>query len=493
MQKWILFLFFLHPYVTNAADYVYDYNDNCSRAYRHYMSLHLQEGRAMMINEIKANPYNLMATYISDYEDYIVLLLNCDQLDYDQRAGHKEDRLELLEKGDQASPWFRFCKAGIYLHWAIVEMRFGEQYKAAASFHRSFALLKDNKQLFPDFEYNKVFTGLQEAVVGSLPGSYIWLASIFGMKGDMKKGTAKLADFINTHTNKQPLYLETILYYSYTRFYLLMEQKEVWNFLNSPQFPTHNDLLNTFAKVNIALDYRKSDEAIETLQAAAMDANYGNYPVFDYQMGIALLTRLDTNCISYFQGYLKKNKSGNFIKDTWQKMAFANYINNNTAQAAWCMEQVKTQGNTRSDADKQAKRFAENNVWPHSKVLQARFLIEGGYYDRALTMLQVINPSQLKKPADKLEYFFRLGKAYQESGDNNKALENYQAVINTGKERHEQFAARAALQMGMIYEYSGSKTLAISRYKECLNMPAHDFQNSIDQQAKAGINRLERE
>ena len=493
MQKWVhtlLLLFFLHPCVTDAADYTYDYNDNCSRAYQAYMSLHLQDGRAMMINEMKANPYNLMATYISDYEDYIVLLLNCDPLDYEQRAGHMENRLELLEKGDQASPWFRLCKAGIYLHWAIVELRFGEQYKAAASFHRSFALVKENQRLFPDFEYNKVFTGLQEAVVGSLPGSYKWLASIFGMKGDMKKGTEKLAGFINTHTEKQPLYLETILYHTYLRFYLLMEQQEVWNFLNSPQFPTHNNLLNTFAKVNIALDYRKSDAAIETLQAAALDANYIKYPVFDYQMGVALLTRLDTNCISYFRGYLINNKSGNFIKDTWQKMAFTNYINDNTVQAAWCIEQLKKQGNTRSDADKQAQRFAENNVWPHSKILQARFLIEGGYYDRALTMLQSMSPSQLKKPTDKLEYFFRLGKAYQELGNNNKALENYQVAINTGKERHEQFAARAALQMGIIYEHSGNKARAISSYKECLNMPSHDFQNSIDQQAKAGINRL---
>ncbi len=486
-----LFLFFLRSFGANAVVYAYDYNDNCSRAYQDYMSLHLQEGRAAIITEMKASPYNLMATYISDYEDYIILLLNCDRAEYGQRSGHMNDRLELLDKGDPSSPWYRFCKAGIYLHWAIVELRFGEQYRSAINFHRSFSLLKENQRLFPGFEYNKVFAGLQEAVVGSLPGNYKWLASIFGMKGDIKKGTGKLADFINTHTDKQPLYTETILYYSYTRFYLLQEQKEAWNFLNSPQFPTRNNLLNTFAKVNIALDYRRSDAVIEALQAIATDPNYNRYPVLDYQMGVALLTRLDTACNTYFRQYLTKNKSDIFTKDAWQKMAFANYISGNIPQAGACLQQVMNQGSTRTDADKQAERFAENKVWPQSKILQARFLIEGGYYDRALAMLQSITPAQLSKSTDRLEYLFRLGRAYQESGDNNNALKNYQSVINAGKERHEQFAARAALQMGIIYEHSGMKALAVNRYKECLAMPSHDFQNSIDQQAKAGLNRLE--
>jgi len=486
-----LFLLLLCPLWVQGAAYEYNYDDNCSRGYQAYMSLHLQEGRGMMINEMKANPYNLMATYISDYEDYIVLLLNCDRLDYEQRAAHMQERLELLENGDKSSPWFRFCKAGIYLHWAIVHLRFGEQYKAATSFHRSFALLKENQRLFPAFEYNKVFAGLQEAVVGSLPGNYKWLAAIFGMKGDLKKGTGKLADFISTHNYKQLLYSETVLYYAYTRFYLLLEQKEVWNFLNSAQFITKNNLLNTFAKVNIAIDYRKSDAAIDALQVAATNANYVRYPIFDYQMGVALLTRLDTTCNSYFSSYLARNRSDIFIKDAWQKMAFANYISNNKVKAVMCLEQVRTQGNARSDADKQAKRFAENNIWPQCTILKARFLIEGGYFDRALTLLQNMDPAQLTLPTDQLEYFFRLGKAFQESGNTNSALKNYQTVINTGKERHEQFASRAALQMGMIYEHLGMKALAVNRYNECLDMPAHDFQNSIDQQAKAGINRLQ--
>jgi tetratricopeptide (TPR) repeat protein len=471
--RWLIFplLFICFISFGKAGSYIYDYNDNCSKAYQGYMALHFAEGRAAIITEIKANPYNLMPTYIADYEDCLTLLLNCDKEEYEQRKDHFESRLDLLDKGDRSSPWYRFCKAGLYLHWAIVNTRFGEQYKAAIKFRKSFALLKENQKLFPDFEYNEVFAGLQEAVIGSLPGNYQWLASVFGIKGNLKKGTAKLSAFINTHTSRQPLYAETVLYNAYTRFYLLNEHREIWDFLTSAKFPTANNLLNSFVKTNLALDYCKADVAMEVLQQAARDANYSYYPIFDYQMGIALLTKADIACTNYFEEYLKKNKSDLYIKECWQKCAWAWYINGNIKQAEHCREQIKLQGSTRLDADKQAEKFAEGRSWPVKKILQARLLTDGGYPAQAITVMNTLDATSLTNPADKAEYYYRLARAYEESAENKKALEYYQAAINIGKERHEQFAARAALQMGVIYERSGIKSNAL--------------------QAKAGINRVE--
>jgi len=493
----ICILLFSHIQYGQAATYTYDYNDNCSKIYQYYLSLHIPEGHKALLSEISAHPYNLMATYLADYEDCIVLLLNCDKNEYDQRIDHLQERIDLLDKGDPSSPWFRFCKAGVYLHWAIAEIRFGDQYKALMNFRRSYALLKENQKLFPAFGYNSVFAGLEEAVVGALPGSYKWMASVFGIKGDVRKGTEKLATFINTHTENQPLRSETVLYYLYARFYLLSEQKEVWDYLNSPQFSTSNNLLNAFAKANIALDYRKADDAITTLHLAATNAGYSSYPIFDYQQGVAMLTRLDSMSVTYFIRYLNNTKSDIYIKDTWQKMAFAWYVNNNMVKADYCLKQVKKQGNTRLDADKQASRFAESNHWPLRPLLQARLLIDGGYYDHALAILNKVPTNALSNPADKAEYYFRMGRIFEETATGNntdqntkQALTCYRSAMIAGKDRHEQFAARAALQTGKIYERLSMKTEALNMYKECLDMPAHDFQNSIDQQAKAGINRV---
>jgi tetratricopeptide (TPR) repeat protein len=474
-----------------ATQYSYEYNSNCSKAYGCYMSLHFGDARKAVINEMVANPYNLMPTYLSDYEDCLTLLLNCNKEDYEQRKDHFESRLELLNKGDENSPWYRFCKAGLYLHWAIVNTRFGDQYKAAIKFRKSFLLLQENERLFPDFEYNRVFSGLQEAVIGSLPGNYKWIVAIFGIKGNLKQGTGKLISFIDTHTDQQLLFQETVLYYTYTRFYLSYEQKEVWNFLTSKKFSTRNNLLNCFVKTNIALDYRHTNDAIETLKEAASDGNYAHFPIFDYQMGLALLTKSDITCTVYFDKYQKNNKSDLYVKECWQKMAWAWYIAGDGSKAEYCRAQIKLHGSARLDADKQAEKFAEGHTWPDKRLLQARLLIDGGYASEAITILNTLDKNAVEAPAYKSEYYFRLGRANEELNDNKKALEFYESAITTGKERHEQFAARAALQTGRIYELSGMKTMAMESYKECLAMPEHDFQNSIDQQAKAGINRVE--
>lgn len=460
--------------------------------------MHLKEGRDYVAAEAKTDPNNLMAVYIADYEDCLLLLINCDRTEYEQRKDHFSDRLTQLEKGDKNSPWYRLCRAGVYLHLAIVNTRLGDQYKAALNFRRSFSLLHENMELFPRFEYNNIFAGLQESVVGSLPGSYKWLAAVFGMKGSIKAGTSKITAFVNSHSPGQPFYEETVLYYLYTSFYLLSDQQKVWNFLNSRNFTTHNNLINTFVKINIALDYRKADAAIETLRSAAAEPEFEKYPIFDYQFGAALLTRLDTTAAAWLEQYLAKNKSNVYIKDAWQKTAFAWYTNNNTAKAQHALEQIKTQGTTRIDADKQANKFAENNAWPPIPLLQARLLIEGGYYERALAVLQHMDMSLLNTPPAKAEYYFRLGRAYEELAISNpgkgyyqQAFAQYRNTISTGKERHEQFAARAALQMGKMMEQLGMKQEALAKYRECLDMPSHDFQNSIDQQAKSGINRIE--
>ena len=145
----------------------------------------------------------------------------------------------------------------------------------------------------------------------------------------------------------------------------------------------------------------------------------------------------------------------------------------------------------RIDADKQAEKFGEKNIWPMRKLLQCRYLIEGGYYSQALAVLNSIDKASLTNIADKEEYYFRMGRIYEETGNSSKALEYYQYTITTGKNRHEQFAPRAALQKGRLYEQAGNNQQAMACYKECLAMPEHDFQNSIDNQAKAGLNRVE--
>ncbi|MEI8280015.1 MAG: hypothetical protein WCG87_09645 [Bacteroidota bacterium] len=477
----------LHGY---AAQYVFDYNDRCHRAYQYLMALKLDEGKAEIIKEIRDNPYNLAATYIADYDDFLTLLINGDPKEYEQRHAHLDERLKLLSKGNASSPWYRFSKAGIHLHWAIVYLRLGENIKSALNFRRSFLLLKENKDRFPDFEYNKIFLGVEEAVVGAIPDDYRWLAAVFGMKGNVKKGMAQLESFVNESAPSAPLRNEAEIYYCYFKFYLLYQHNEVLAYMNSNKFSTTDNLLNTFVKANLQLNARKADAALQLLQIAQNNSNYDRFPVFDYEMGNGLLLNTNKAALNYYQRYINRYHGDLFIKDAWQKMALIYYMEGDMLNAERCKRTILLQGNTQVDADKQAQRFAIGKKWPDRTLLKTRLLTDGGYYSQAFTVITTKKRTDFTSIPDETEYCFRLARVYDELQDHTRALELYQDAITKGRNRQEYFAARAALQMAFIYEHAGQLPLAIIKYNECLHMKRHDFQASIDQQAKAGLSRL---
>jgi tetratricopeptide (TPR) repeat protein len=493
MRKALLLVYFIIVCSTDkilATPYIYDYNSGCSRAYQLYMGLHLTDANNAIRQEIMQNPYNLMLTYLSDYDDFLSLFINGDKKELDQRRGHMDQRLDILAEGDENSPWYKLCRAGIYLHWALINVRFGENFKAAIQFRKSFLLLKDNKKKFPDFDYNNFFYGLEEAAVGTTPEGYKWLTSLFGMKGNVKDGIALMGNFVEKHTASDLLQPEAMFFYNFMKFYLLYKQDEVWSYLNSPQFPASSSLLCAFIKGNMARNYRKADIAIQAYRECSSIKDYSHFPLFEYELGCSLFLKLDPSCIDHFKSFIEHYKGNLFIKDAWYKMALIYYLQQNTAQADYCRQQIMVQGNTLVDVDKTAMRFSKNDKWPNVNLLKAHMFIDGGYYQQALDLLSTMSEQGFNDLSDKLEYNFRLGRAYDEAGQKNKALNYYQRTINLGRYETDYFAARSALQMGFIYEKSGNTNEALKRYNECLEMKDHDFKNAIDQQAKAGINRL---
>ena len=108
-------------------------------------------------------------------------------------------------------------------------------------------------------------------------------------------------------------------------------------------------------------------------------------------------------------------------------------------------------------------------------------------------MLQTKTINDFAKPEEVLEYSYRLARIYDDMDRDDDALRFYRVAIRLGKDKEEYFAARAALQMGYIYEKKGMKSLAIAAFQECLNMEDHEYKDSLDQRAKSGIARCKGE
>lgn len=473
-----------------AANYYFSYNDKCMQAYQYYIALQFDKGNEVIRQQMLADPYNLTATYIADYADCLQLLLNGSKSDYEQLQKHLDARLDLLRRGDDSSPWYRLLQGGIYMHWAFVYVRMGEKFSAATTFRKSFLLLKENQRRFPGFDYNDILFGLEEAVVGTLPEDYSWIASIFGMKGNVNRGVGRLESFLRRHTPQDALYADAAIFYVYTKFYLQSKQEETWRFLNSDAYPATGNLLLSYVKTDLSLNYRKGDAALQTIRQMQGLPEYNKFPIFEYQAGNALLHKLDHDAVDYFRHFLSVYKGGIFVKDALQKLALSYYLMGDMAKAREYRAQIPAQGSTNVDADRQAQRFAREGSWPNASLLQAKLLLDGGYYPQALARLNAQAEASLATVNERAEYNYRLGKAYDDMGEDQKADMYYKKAISIARNDKGQFAARASLQLGLMYESRKNTTAALAFFRDCLNMPVQDFRNSIRQQAKAGINRL---
>lgn len=488
----LLALVLLLQHGANAQSFHFTFDKECAEAYRRILSLQTKEGNTLLNAIARKDPQNFIPYLLADYSDCIELLFNGDERKLNPMYLRAERRLRLLEQADDKSPWYRYAQANIYFHQALVHLRFGDQLKAAARLRKSFQLLKENIRRFPEFEENKVLLGLQTCSAAAIPDSYKWLASLIGIRGDIRKGISLLRNYRETHEPEEDfLYREALIFEHYLRFYLMGEPEQALHSLNQKTAKEVNNWMYSFLRANLALNSRKAESALAILSAAEKSGAFDRYPMFIYEKAEALsCSENPTSSSEWYLSFLKAYKGNSFVKDSYLKLAWMQHISDNrTAKEAY-LKLLRSVGNTLTEADKQAQKFAESPIWPAAALLEIRLLVDGGHYSLAKEKIKLLSEESLPTKGDKIEYLFRYGRIMEELKDTEQALHYYAQTIELGKTQRLYFAARAALQQGFIYERNGKRDAAKERFRFCLSLRNHDMQNAIDQLAKAGLNRL---
>ena len=78
---------------------VFDFNPNCRKAYNAIMALRLNEGRALLAQEEKQNPKNLIPVYLENYLDFITVYTTDTRETYEKLKSNKDLRMEMLRAG----------------------------------------------------------------------------------------------------------------------------------------------------------------------------------------------------------------------------------------------------------------------------------------------------------------------------------------------------------------------------------------------------------
>ena len=486
----VLLYFSFMPAARTQVTYKFDFNAECRRAYGEIIKLKLHSGREILDAEKKAHPGNLIPYFLDNYIDFFTLYFNEDPAEFQKRRPFQDQRLAMMKKGNPASPFFLYTRSVIYFQWAAVNIKFGERWDAAWAFRRSFLSGKENLEKFPDFQPSRMLQGSMQVAAGTIPPGYQWLSNLLGIHGSIDAGMHNLADMLKSNDPYALIFHdEASFYFLYLRFYIQNQRDSVFQYIRKQNWDTRNNHLFAYLVANLSLNNQDASITEQVISHINRDPAYLDMPVWDMQMGYAKADRLDPESIIYMERYLAKFKGKFYVKDALQKISWIYFLQNETAKAEAARKRLLLSGNTETDADKQAQKEAESGRWPNPVLLKARLLDDGGYYTLALQELAGKQASDFPEVQDRLEFSYRIGRIYDALNRKPEAISAYTEAIKLGENRKEYYGARAALQMGYIYEDRGDKKNALVYFKMVLSMKSHDYKNALDQKAKAGIER----
>ena len=494
VQQQFLFFFlaaFLASFPTGKVyAEVFDFNTRCQQAYKEISQLKLKNGQILIDEEKRKNPGNLIPFFLENYIDFFTLFFNEDPDDYKKLIPNLDKRLALMNRGPTNSPYLLFTKAVIHFQWAAVRIKFGYHWDAGWQLRRAYLQINENMGLFPLFTPNLVFNGAMQVAVGTIPDGYKWLSNLFGLKGSIKTGMQRLGVFLESQDDLSLIFHdEAAFYYLYLKFYMQNDKEGVFEFIQKSRLDVKNNHLLTYLAVNLSINNQQMDHAKKILLERNTSHEYISTSAWDLEMGYIAISHLDADAATYFERFLQVFKGRFYLKDAFQKLSWHYYLQGNQPKANHYRNQILTKGSTDTDADEQALKEARSGKWPNTLLLKARLLNDGGYHAEALRLLYGKRVTDFSLPEDRLEFAYRVGRLYDDVGRDEEAVAFYKLAVQSGEKRTEYYAARAALQIGYIYEQKQDTANAIAWFQRCLKMKDHDFKNSLDQRAKAGIER----
>lgn len=485
------FLLFHISFSVSARQKVYDFNPRCQQAYDAIMQLRLNAGLRLLQDEKKENPDNLIPYFLDNYADFFQLFFNEDPAFYAARKKMRTERLDLMEEGPQDSPFYLYTQAAIKFQWALVKVKFGERWDAAWEVRKVYNIFKDNQKKFPSFVPNNMMLGALQTVFGTIPEGYKWITNIMGMKGSIRQGMQNVQLAVDSNAPSALLFKEeAYYYYCYLKLFIENKPEQAWQLVEARELDTKNNFLFALMVANISMNNQRAQQGIKVLTERNHSPEYLDVAYENYVLGQLKLARLDDDATAYLERFVSRFKGRFYVKEALQRLSWGYYLKGNTDMANRYRAMILTKGGTDTDADKQALKEAKGGRWPHPLLLKVRLLSDGGFYQEALKQLQGKKAADFPETPDKIEYAYRLGRIYDEMNHDQNAIAMYEVTARLGENRTEYFAARSCLQLGYIYEKRGDKTSALKWFQKCLDMEGHDYKNSLDQRAKAGILRI---
>jgi tetratricopeptide (TPR) repeat protein len=363
---------------------------------------------------------------------------------------------------------------------------------ALSDIKQAYALLEENQRKFPDFIANKKSLGVMHALVGNVPDEYKWaVRAVGGMSGSTAQGLRELEEVLG-YARKQDFMFEeeTLATYAYLQLFLNNQGDLAWKTLKGSRLNPKTNPMAAFVMATVGMRTGHNDEAIQLLQNCPVAPPYQPFIMRQYLLGLAKLRRLDSDANKDIELFLKAFQGKEGVKEAYQKLAWYHLVMDNESGYRTYMNYVKLKGVAKSEGDEAAQREAESGQMPDQRLLRARLLFDGGYYQRAYDLLKKAAPDYAADQRLSLEHTYRLGRITHKMGKSDEAIRLYNQTIERGASDPSYFACNAALQLGLLYEEKKDPGKARDAFNRCLLLKPTEYASSLHAQAKAGLSRL---
>ena len=467
-----------------------DYNADVEKAYFAVIALDFEEGKNILDSLSIAEPDNLAILHIENYLDFFTLFISEKTSDFERLKPNKDRRLKALKDSNLEGPYADFIEAEIILQWALTRSKFDELLLSARELYKAYKILEDAKENYPNFFlYNKSLS-IIHALAETIPGV---IKSIIGLSGSIGQGVDEITELINKIDvdNNWSIFLqESETIYAFIMLYQQNLPEEAWTYYQSSSVAKSDSPVAKFVGVKIAQRSGQNTEALNLLNEIPQH-EMDKFAYLHFLKGLCQLRELNPDANVSLQAFLDEFEGRHYIKEAYQKLGwYALAIDENIPQYKSAMAKCQQYGQATIDDDKQALKAAKSDAVPHPDLLRARVLYDGGYYQRAFNYLIVKSHNLYYDDEYKAEYLYRMGRITQMLLNYPDAIKYYQELIDDTDYRQSFFVCNAALQIGIIYEGQGDYAQAKLYFDECLSMRPDDYQYSLHQKAKSGLNRL---
>ena len=386
----------------------------------------------------------------------------------------------------------------LYCKRAVIAF-LNHQYLAAVKYTRTGRkLIQTHRKKYGNHILQMKIRGLFNVLLGSIPAKYKWISNTLGYYGDIQRGVSQLEQASRQSTL---LRMEAFLISCFVEKNMLNRSERALSRLLRMRKRVGANMVLDFVLAAGYMHDKQNEAAISILSQRNQYDKAGIFaiPYWDYLLGKAFYFQENhTKAHLHLSQFLGTHRGKLFRNDAYFRLGMSLTLDDKYRQGRAYFELIAhaTEGMDEDEyASYMARKFASVEPGPHTlNIFRARNLYDGGYFNRAISILKNLEVMPDLPPHLRIELHYRLGRVYHATEKFDQALSRYESCVSFSPEKEYLYLKVYALYYkGEILRKSGDLENARKAFDEALKADDYFYQNGLQNRCKIALDEVKRE